>query len=583
LIPTRNRRDLLARTLGSLSRQSAPASAFEVVVASDGSTDGTPEAVRELARSSEWAGRALVCVEQEWAGASAARNAALRAARGDIVLYLDDDTVAEPDLVAVHLERHERGEQGQVVLGRIVPEERPEAVHRMLRRWWLGHYERLDRREVPRSGTPEVPFTATFTANMSLPRQAAMEVGGLDEAMDYGEDVEFGYRLSMAGLRFAYEPGAVVRTRNPKSPEAVMRDLYRIGQGSTRIYRKHPETLRHLPLSAYGETSLRMRLVRSVLLAASRVGPLERAIDRAFLAWAGSCLPLPVDRAAFEMVRDYYFWRGVRAETGGGLEWARIASAGVPVLVYHGVERQVSPESRRFTVSARRFALQMALLKLMRYRVEPLHSLVAEWERGGQFAPRTAAITFDDGYRNNRTRAWPILRRFGYPATLFFVTGFAGGASAWDRHSLAGQKPLMDWDEARTLDGQGFRVESHGVTHADLREVPPEQARREAAESSRHIEEHLGRPAELFAYPYGHYSDEAVREVELAGYRAAFSVDRGLNTLRTGRFALRRVVIGGDDHPLMFALKVWLGYDPLRDVPVLGRLTDRKWRKGAAS
>jgi peptidoglycan/xylan/chitin deacetylase (PgdA/CDA1 family) len=283
------------------------------------------------------------------------------------------------------------------------------------------------------------------------------------------------------------------------------------------------------------------------------------------------------------MVRDYYFWRGARAEMGGESEWARVASAGVPVLVYHGVERQVSPESRRFTVSARRFALQMALLKLMRYRIEPLHSLVAEWERGVLPAPRTAAITFDDGYRNNLTRAWPILRRFGYPATLFFVTGFAGGASAWDRHSLAGQRPLMGWDEARLLDGQGFRVESHGVTHADLREATAEQARREVGESRRHIEEHLGKPAELFAYPYGHYSEQAVREVEHTGYRAAFSVDRGLNTLRTGRFALRRVVIGGDDHPLMFALKVWLGYDPLRDVPVLGRLADRKWRKGAAS
>jgi peptidoglycan/xylan/chitin deacetylase (PgdA/CDA1 family) len=141
----------------------------------------------------------------------------------------------------------------------------------------------------------------------------------------------------------------------------------------------------------------------------------------------------------------------------------------------------------------------------------------------------------------------------------------------------------MDWDEARLLDGQGFRVESHGVTHADLREVPAEQARQELAESRRHLEAHLGRPAELFAYPYGHYNAEAMQEVERAGYRAAFSVDPGLNTMRTERFAMRRVVISGDDSLVMFALKVWLGYDPLRYLPVFGRLADRKWRRREAA
>jgi peptidoglycan/xylan/chitin deacetylase (PgdA/CDA1 family)/GT2 family glycosyltransferase len=544
-----------------------------VIVASDGSTDGTPEAVRELARSPEWEGRTLICVEQKWAGASAARNAALRAARSDIVLYLDDDTVADSGLVAAHLARHERGAPGagQVVLGRIEPEERPEAVHRMLRRWWAGHYERLEGREVP--------FTATFTANMSLPRQAALEVGGLDESLDYGEDVEFGYRLSRHGLRLVYEPGALARTRNPKSPAAVLLDMHRIGRGSARIYHKHPETLRHLPLSAYGETSLRMRFARSVLLAASRLPLPERVVDRVFLAWAGGRMPTPFDRPAFELARDYYYWRGVREEMGSGREWARLTSPGVPVLVYHGVERQVGPESLRFTVSARRFTQQMALLRLMRRKVEPLHSLVSEWEAGALPPPRSVALTFDDGYRNNLTWAWPVLRRFGYPATLFFVTGFAGRASAWDRDSLAGPKPLIDWDEARALDRQGFRVESHGVTHADLRDAPAEQARCEVAESRRHLEAHLGRPAALFAYPYGHYGAEAMREVERAGYRAAFSVDRGLNTLRTGRYAMRRVVISGDDSILMFALKVWLGDDPVRYLPVLGHLTGRKWRR----
>src|SRR5215216_2701941 len=134
VIPTRNRRKVLLETLGSLAEQSAPPGSYEVIVISDGSTDGTCEAVRELAAGPPWtAGVELRCLEQEWSGASAARNFGLREAAGELVLLLDDDMTAGNELVQAHLEGHAGAPSRRVVLGNIVPQEQMGELHRQIR------------------------------------------------------------------------------------------------------------------------------------------------------------------------------------------------------------------------------------------------------------------------------------------------------------------------------------------------------------------------------------------------------------------------------------------------------------------
>src|SRR6185503_18201935 len=104
VIASHNRRELLRRCLGSLCAQSADPATFEVIVADDGSGDGTAAMVAGFE-----APFALRCLRLEKGGKSAATNAAISAARGHACLFLDDDIVAEPELVAGHLEAHEGG------------------------------------------------------------------------------------------------------------------------------------------------------------------------------------------------------------------------------------------------------------------------------------------------------------------------------------------------------------------------------------------------------------------------------------------------------------------------------------------
>lgn len=556
VIPTKDRRELLLETLESLRRQSVAAEVLEVIVVADGCTDGTAQAVRRLAKTPEWASHSLRCIEQAGSGAASARNNGLRNAQANIVLFLDDDILAGPHMVATHLARHAESEGGVVVLGRIVPARVKGALHRQMAAWWREHYRDLSHK--PAS------FTDLYTGQVSVPRAVALEVGGFDESLNYGEDVEFGYRLSMAGLPFVYSPQAASLDRNPKPAAGLLRDLFRSGQGSALIYRKWPGTLRALPLSAYGETNVRLRLARGALLALSQNQIAASALDWCFTRWAASKSRGGVARRMFELARGYYFWRGVRDQIGDSGDWARLASPGALVLMYHSVEPLKRKKSERFTTDTERFEQQMRLLARLGYCVLPLASIVGYLERGEMPPPRAVAITFDDGYRNNLTEAWPRLRRLGYPATLFFVTGKAGESS--------GPRPYLSWQEALQLDREGFSIEAHSVTHPSLYDISPEDADFEIRASRRHLEERLGRSVQLFAYPYGHCNEQVRELVASAGYRSAFSVAPGFNTLRTHRFDLKRVEIDGGDSMAMFALKIMLGENPFRHLPGWSRL-----------
>jgi len=555
VIPTRNRRGSLLRTLESLRAQVADAT-FDILVVDDGGTDGTADAVAATADSAGWAGVHLTCIKQPWQGAAAARNAGLRNACGRVVLFLDDDVEARPSLIAGHIRHHAPG-AAVVVLGRIEPAHRPEVMHRQIRAWWTRHYERLSDRE-PR-------FTDVYTGNLSVPREAAIAVGGFDESLAHAEDIEFGYRLAQAGLRIAHDASAAVTTLNAKSAAGLLVDLHRSGQGSVRVHRKHPQSLSALPLGGYGETNLRLRLVRGALLWGSRFPPIRSAIGRSMDRWASRTRASPLDGRIFELVRAYAFWSGVRVEATDD-EWGRYSSAGVPVLCYHSVEPQPPTASGRYVVASSALRRQMWIIRLLGFTVRPLEEIVDSWERGIPPAPRSLAITFDDGYRDNLVHAWPVLRRRRYVATVFAVSGHMGDRSVWDQGVGMGPRPLLTAAELVTLDRDGFRVESHGVSHADLRTVSATVAAQELSASRRGLEAVLGRPVDLFAYPYGHDDATTQQLAAEAGYRAAFATRWGLNTPATPRFGLRRIQVMGMDNLVVFAIKVWVGDNPFRHI-----------------
>ena len=172
------------------------------------------------------------------------------------------------------------------------------------------------------------------------------------------------------------------------------------------------------------------------------------------------------------------------------------------------------------------------------------------------------AITFDDGYADNVRCAWPILRSYRFPTTIFVSAGLIG-----TDQPVPAERPgatparLMTWDELKALSQDGVAIGSHAMTHQRLTRMPLAQARAEIAESKTLLEARLGVPVDWFCYPSGAHSVDLVRIVQRAGYHGACSVRPGANTTRTHRFALRRTEVSGEDTLAAFQKKLAGAYD----------------------
>jgi peptidoglycan/xylan/chitin deacetylase (PgdA/CDA1 family) len=163
---------------------------------------------------------------------------------------------------------------------------------------------------------------------------------------------------------------------------------------------------------------------------------------------------------------------------------------------------------------------------------------------------RSALITFDDGYRTLLERTAPRLARRGLPAVAFIPTGFVGGASEWDAGTLEPPEALCSWDDLRELQELGVSIQSHGAGHRHLVGLAPAELEQELAGSKARLEEELGRPVELFSFPYGEAGSGAVRAaLAQAGHRAAFTYGGAvLHAAVDDRYAVPRPAIGADTH-----------------------------------
>jgi glycosyltransferase involved in cell wall biosynthesis len=251
VIPSYNRAPVLARCLDALAEQDPPPD--EVVVVDDGSTDATPVVLSDR----DW----VRAVRRPNGGRSAAKNTGYQAARGDVVLFMDDDVIATPGLVGRHAAHHAaRPEPHEALLGRVTWSPEVEVTRHM---HWLEHggplfhYDEI-------ADPDDVTWKMLYTANVSLKREF---LEPFDEGLAIFEDSELAYRLRQRGLRLRYDAEAIGWHLREETPERTERRMREVGEAAAQLHAKWPE-LREPPPSL----SVGGRVKAAGAIALSRAG-----------------------------------------------------------------------------------------------------------------------------------------------------------------------------------------------------------------------------------------------------------------------------------------------------------------------
>lgn len=228
VISTYNNRDVLLHTIEALLVQEFPRDQYEIIVADDGSTDGTAEMVRALDSPIP-----IRHAAQAHRGLSAARNLGLRTARGRVVLFLDSDFWATPTLLAAHHEHYPPGARRIAVQG--VWQTHPATLVNPFMR-----ARTLNRDLTPRRRQNLSPYHVTGR-NFSMLRKELEDVGGSDEGFTgYGwEDLDLALRMSAGGVVFHFEPRATGQHYHVETLPGVCAKLRQAGAGAVYFWRKY--------------------------------------------------------------------------------------------------------------------------------------------------------------------------------------------------------------------------------------------------------------------------------------------------------------------------------------------------------
>jgi peptidoglycan/xylan/chitin deacetylase (PgdA/CDA1 family) len=220
----------------------------------------------------------------------------------------------------------------------------------------------------------------------------------------------------------------------------------------------------------------------------------------------------------------------------------------LPIMMYHQVLPELPADEfdAALTVTTADLNDQISYLKCAGYTPITMSALLAAFEGRAALPENPIILTFDDGWSDHYTYLFPILQEQGVVASLAIITG-----------AIDEPAPYMTWAQVEEMAGAGHEMMSHSVTHPDMNGISDEQLLNEIAGSKAELEQHIGRPVELFVYPSGEpfrngsqeKIDQVVQMVVDAGYKGAvLAGPNGMTQDPAAPFALNRIrVYGGED------------------------------------
>ena len=247
------------------------------------------------------------------------------------------------------------------------------------------------------------------------------------------------------------------------------------------------------------------------------------------------------------------------------------SSAGrVPILMYHSVsdgpKETLHPYYRTVTNPAV-FQSHMQHLSENGYTTLRASDVSEHLEGGGSQIKKPVAITFDDGFRDFYTNAFPVLAQYGFTATMYLPTSYIANESR-----EFGRAGCMTWSEVRELQSRGIEFGSHTVTHPHLSTIERERVRFEIASSKETIEQEVGCAVTSFAYPFAFPETDRPFTASLRGMLQEAGYSNGVNTVigttdrKTDCFFRKRLPVNSCDNQKLLQAKLDGAYDWLHAI-----------------
>jgi GT2 family glycosyltransferase len=289
------------KALEALAYQTWPLEAFEVIVVADACQDDTQERVTAYAAQAPYP---LALLQHNAGSAAATRNLGAATARGETLLFMDDDIIAGPELIRRH---HEAQSLAGIVLGYSKP------ILPARSGWWQYHARRWweDQFKAMRQLGHRFTYKDFFSGNVSMPVTLFHKIGGFDVSFTGAgyEDYELGLRLLKAGARFRFAPQAIGYHHDDADFQRWLHRIRQEGIGTVQIGRRHPELRPSLYITARGGN--RRRRLRSLAFKQPQLGD---RIEQLFIRQAGLYERFRLRRQWWKLIRslrEYNYWRGV--------------------------------------------------------------------------------------------------------------------------------------------------------------------------------------------------------------------------------------------------------------------------------
>lgn len=201
----------------------------------------------------------------------------------------------------------------------------------------------------------------------------------------------------------------------------------------------------------------------------------------------------------------------------------RFQNTSIPILAFHKVDPAFEWGVTRATPF--QFRSVLSYLRKSGFQTVSLEQLI----KSRSLPSKSVVLTFDDAYESFYTFALPQLQEFGFTATLFVISGYAGKLNEWDVNLGWLKFKHLSWEQIRELSRLGFEIGSHTIRHADLTFLDRKTLMNELSRSKSEIEYHIHKPVRFVSFPFGRYNPQVIRACQKCGYEAGCGFVSGKN------------------------------------------------------